>query len=79
VEANGKSRAMPAPLVLWKWTSISNLGLVPATSAYHWPLDNANPTIEVFDRHPTLSLNCQIITYQISPHMKWCILGGISL
>lgn len=77
--ANVKSHIMPEPWVRWKWTSVSNLGDVTATSLYHWPLEDANPPVRVFNWHSTLGLNCQIIKYKVSPDMKWCILGGISV
>jgi clathrin heavy chain len=32
----------------------------------------------MFDRHPTIGPNTQIINYQVSPDTKWCLLGGIS-
>jgi clathrin heavy chain len=74
-----KSHNMPEPVVFWKWTSVSNLALVTATSVYHWPLDanQAAPT-KIFDRNPALGANTQIINYRVSPDQKWCVLGGIS-
>lgn len=77
-KAKVKSHAMPEPLVFWKWTSVANLALVTATSVYHWSLEDANPPVKVFDRHPTLGPNTQIINYRVSPDGKWCVLGGIS-
>jgi hypothetical protein len=52
--------------------------LVTATSVYHWSLEDANPPVKVFDQHPCFGPKCQIITYKVSPDMKWSILGGIS-
>lgn len=77
-KAKVKSHNMPEPLVFWKWTSASNLALVTATSVYHWPLDGTSAPAKVFDRHPTLGANTQIINYRVSPDNKWCLLGGIS-
>ena len=77
-KAKVKSHAMPEPLVFWKWTSVANLALVTATSVWHWSLEDANPPTKVFDRHPTLGPNTQIINYKVSPDGKWCVLGGIS-
>jgi clathrin heavy chain len=48
-KAKVKSHTMPEPLVFWKWISVSNLGLVTATSVYHWSLEDANPPVKVFD------------------------------
>jgi len=73
-----KSHAMPEPLLYWKWTSPTNLGLVTATSVWHWALDASSPPVKLFDRHPTLGPNTQIINYRVSPDGMWCVLGGIS-
>mmetsp|Transcript_46155 Transcript_46155/g.70589 ORF Transcript_46155/g.70589 Transcript_46155/m.70589 type:complete len:1732 (-) Transcript_46155:57-5252(-) len=73
-----KSHNMPEPIVFWKWTSPTNLALVTGTSVYHWALEGAGAPVKVFDRHPTLGPNTQIINYRVSPDNKWCVLGGIS-
>ena len=73
-----KSHAMPEPLLFWKWTSPFNLGLVTATSVWHWAMGGDGAPVKLFDRHQTLGPNTQIINYRVSPDGKWCILGGIS-
>ena len=77
-KAKVKAHNMPEPLVFWKWTSPTNLGLVTATSVYHWALDNADPPKKMFDRLDKLGPNTQVINYRVSPDGKWCLLGGIS-
>ena len=33
--------------------------------------------VKVFDRHPSLPANMQVLTYDTTEDMKWCLLGGI--
>lgn len=73
-----KSHSMPENVVFWKWTSPNNLAMVTPTSVYHWPLEGQAQPQKIFDRHPTLGANCQIINYRVSPDGKWAVLGGIS-
>jgi len=77
-KAKLNSHDMPEPLVFWKWTSPTNLGMVTATAVYHWSLEGQGPPVKVFDRHATMGANTQIINYRVSPDSKWCLLGGIS-
>lgn len=77
-KAKLKSHSMPEPIVFWRWTNEKNLALVTATSVYHWSLDGTGGPDKVFDRHPSIGAQCQIINYQVSPDSKWCLLGGIS-
>jgi len=73
-----KSHDMDSPIVFWKWTSADNLALVTGTSVHHWSATNQSAPVKMFDRHPTIGPNSQIINYQVSPDSKWCLLGGIS-
>ncbi|KAL9179678.1 hypothetical protein ACHAXT_008968 [Thalassiosira profunda] len=73
-----KSHEVDSPIVFWKWTGPNNLALVTATSVFHWSAEGAGAPAKVFDRHPTIGANTQIINYQVSPDAKWCLLGGIS-
>ena len=73
-----KSHDMDSPIVFWKWTGPTNLALVTATSVFHWSSEGTGAPAKVFDRHPTIGANTQIINYQVSPDEKWCLLGGIS-
>mmetsp|Transcript_41540 Transcript_41540/g.125894 ORF Transcript_41540/g.125894 Transcript_41540/m.125894 type:complete len:1727 (-) Transcript_41540:124-5304(-) len=77
-KAKLKSHTMTEPLVFWKWTSPSNLALVTASSVYHWAMVGDAAPVKVFDRHPSLGANTQIINYGVSPDGKWCLIGGIS-
>ena len=73
-----KSHDMESPIVFWKWTGANNLALVTATSVFHWSAEGAGAPVKMFDRHPTIGANTQIINYQVSPDANWCLLGGIS-
>lgn len=73
-----KSHEMDSPIVFWKWTSAENLALVTGTSVHHWSATDQASPVKMFDRHPTIGPNTQIINYQVSPDSKWCLLGGIS-
>ena len=42
MKAKMKSFAMTEPVVFWKWISAAKLGLVTATSVYHWDM-NVSP------------------------------------
>mmetsp|Transcript_6616 Transcript_6616/g.19405 ORF Transcript_6616/g.19405 Transcript_6616/m.19405 type:complete len:1731 (-) Transcript_6616:203-5395(-) len=77
-KAKVMSHNMPEPLVFWKWISPSNLALVTGTAVYHWAMAADSKPAKMFDRHPTLGPNTQIINYRVSPDAKWCLLGGIS-
>jgi len=72
-----KSVAMTEEVVFWKWVTSGKLGLVTATSVYHWDMvGEGNPT-KVFDR--TANLNgTQIINYRIDGAGKWAVLIGIA-
>ena len=77
-KAKMKSHSMTEPVVFWKWTSGSNLALVTAGSVYHWALGGDSAPVKMFDRHPSVGPNNQIINYDLSPDGKWCLIGGIS-
>lgn len=73
-----KSHQMPESVEFWKWITPNMLGLVTATSVYHWDIQGAGDApVKVFDRTPNLS-GAQIISYRISPDTKWCVLIGIT-
>jgi len=78
LKAKMKSHSMSEPCVFWKWTSPKNLALVTATSVYHWSIEGSDEPVKIFDRHPSIGANTQIINYHVSPDGKWCLLGGIS-
>ena len=77
-KAKLKNHTMPEPVVFWKWTGPTNLALVTASSVYHWSIEGDGAPAKVFDRHPSLGPNTQVINYRFSPDEKWCLLGGIS-
>lgn len=73
-----KSHQMPESVEFWKWITPNMLGLVTATSVYHWDIQGAaEAPVKVFDRTPNLA-GAQIISYRISPDAKWCVLIGIT-
>ncbi|WIA40738.1 hypothetical protein OEZ86_004423 [Tetradesmus obliquus] len=73
-----KAHQMPEPVEFWKWISATQLGLVTASSVYHWDIEGAGDApVKVFDRTPNLA-GAQIISYRTSPDGKWCVLIGIT-
>jgi clathrin heavy chain len=64
-------------IVFWTWINSNTLGLVTATSVFHWPLDTDASPVKIFDRLPTLG-DSQIINYKISTDLKWMVLIGIA-
>jgi len=75
-----KNITMPEPVLFWKWASPMILAFVTATSVYHLPISGAVEAApdKVFERHPSIPANSQVINYQMSPDGKWCLLGAIS-
>ncbi|KAF6255267.1 clathrin heavy chain [Scenedesmus sp. NREL 46B-D3] len=73
-----KSHQMPESVEFWRWITATKLGLITASSVYHWDIEGAGdaPT-KVFDRTPNLA-GAQIISYRTSPDGKWCVLIGIT-
>ena len=55
MKAKMKSFAMTEPVVFWKWISASKLGLVTATSVYHWDM-NVSPLRLLLAANPALLL-----------------------
>eukprot|EP01087_Luapelamoeba_hula_P010434 TRINITY_DN2768_c0_g2_i1.p1 TRINITY_DN2768_c0_g2~~TRINITY_DN2768_c0_g2_i1.p1 ORF type:complete len:1757 (+),score=359.13 TRINITY_DN2768_c0_g2_i1:174-5444(+) len=61
----------------WKWITDTKLGIVTATSVYHWSLEAEAKPIKVFARHQSLA-GSQIINYRVDSSEQWCCLIGIS-
>ncbi|KFM22783.1 Clathrin heavy chain 1 [Auxenochlorella protothecoides] len=76
-KAKLKSVQFPQSVVFWKWVSPGRLGLVTATSVYHWDLEGDAPPAKVFDRAANLE-GTQIITYRVDAAGRWCVLVGIA-
>lgn len=78
-KAKLKSVQFPQAVVFWKWISASKLGLVTATSVYHWDVESATAgePVKLFDRAANLE-QTQIISYRADPSEKWCVLVGIA-
>ncbi|KAK9810517.1 hypothetical protein WJX72_012055 [[Myrmecia] bisecta] len=72
-----KSFQIAQPVVFWKWISPSKLGLVTASTVYHWDMNGSSDPEKVFDRAANLE-NTQIINYRVDPAEKWCVLVGIA-
>ncbi|KAL3315064.1 hypothetical protein Ciccas_006307 [Cichlidogyrus casuarinus] len=72
-----KSHNMTEDVVFWKWISSKVIGLVTATSVYHWSLDGDSIPAKVFDRHASLAAT-QIINYRADESLKWLCLIGIA-
>jgi clathrin heavy chain len=77
-KAKLKNYLMPENVEFWKWTSPTRLGIVTATSVFHWDVEGPEeaPT-KVFDRTPNLQ-GAQVISYRVSPDGKWSTLIGIT-
>ena len=59
-KAKVKSFQIAQPVVFWKWVSSTKLGIVTATSVYHWDSAAAGgDPVKVFDRAPNLE-NTQV-------------------
>jgi len=78
LRAKMKSHAMPEPLQYWRWTSPNSIGLVSATSVYHWSIEGDAAPVKIFERNAGLTEGTQVINYQVSQDGKWCLLVGIS-
>lgn len=72
-----KSVQFSENVIYWRWVTASRIGLVTATSVYHWDLNGSDEPVKVFDRTSNLQ-NTQIISYRIDPTEKWCVLVGIA-
>ena len=79
LENRAKIKSCTLPDVkYWRWVSNRLIGLVTTKSVYHWSLHNDTLPVKIFDRHAELGEASQIISYQVSPDVKWCLLVGIS-
>lgn len=72
-----KSHVSPQEVIFWRWVSSTTLGIVTATSVYHWSMDNDAAPVKMFDRHASLA-DTQIINYRASSDGQWMVLIGIS-
>eukprot|EP00798_Chlamydomonas_sp_ICE-L_P023297 gene23297-30533_t len=72
-----KAYQMPESVEFWAWTTNSQMGLVTASSVYHWDVEGPADPVKVFDRTPNLQ-GAQIINYRTSPDAKWSVLIGIT-
>ena len=72
-----KGQDFPAEVVHWEWIDNKTIGIVTATTVFHWTIDGAEAPFKVFARHDSLN-GVQIMGYKASPDMKWLVLNGIS-
>jgi len=73
-----KSHKMPdadVP-VFWSWASATTIGIVTATSVFHWTSDGDSAPSKVFERAPSLA-GTQIISYAVSADQQWMMVAGI--
>ena len=73
-----KSHKMPdadVP-VFWNWASPTTIGIVTASSVYHWSSDGESAPVKMFDRDAKLA-GTQIISYALSPDQQWMMVAGI--
>lgn len=73
-----KSYNSPEPIVFWRWISNNTIALVTGTAVFHWSMEGDGAPTKVFERNAALSTGTQIINYEVSPDLKWCLLCGIS-
>ena len=71
-----KSHQMPEQVQYWKWIANNMLGLVTATSVYHWSMEGGEEPKKIFDRTQNLSGN-QVINYKLSEDGKWAVAAGV--
>ena len=76
-KAKVKSFQIAQPVAFWKWVSPGKLGIVTATTVYHWDLEGPGDPVKVFDRAANLE-GSQIISYRVSDDGAWCVLVGIA-
>eukprot|EP00178_Gracilaria_changii_P011059 TRINITY_DN3179_c0_g1_i1.p1 TRINITY_DN3179_c0_g1~~TRINITY_DN3179_c0_g1_i1.p1 ORF type:complete len:1727 (-),score=283.16 TRINITY_DN3179_c0_g1_i1:8574-13754(-) len=77
-KTNIKSHVLSETVEFWKWISERTIGIVTATSVYHWRADDStSEPVKMFSRHGSLS-NAQIINYRSDPSEEWLVLVGIS-
>lgn len=78
-KAKVKACVVNEPVQYWRWINDKAIGLVTATSVFHWDMDGdaaALPT-KIFDRAPNLA-STQIISYKVDDAGKWAVLIGIA-
>jgi clathrin heavy chain len=76
-KAKLKSTQFPQSVIYWKWVTPTRIGLVTASSIFHWDLEGTSEPTKVFDRAENMN-GTQIISYRVDPTGKWCVLVGIA-
>ena len=71
-----KAHEFPEEVSLWKWIDPKTIGIVTASSVYHWSMEGDSAPAKVFDKHASMA-GSQILNYKASPDMKWLVLNGI--
>lgn len=62
--------------VFWTWISPSAIGIVTATSVYHWSAEGDSQPVKLFERAANLA-GTQVINYAVSPDQQWMMVVGI--
>lgn len=73
-----KSAVMTEDIVYWNWFSNESLGMVTATSVYHFNVFDATQAqpVKIFDRVPNLSVSwCPNILSSLFPTIDRCLAG----
>lgn len=69
----------PEDVVLLSWLSDSVLGIVLASTTYHWKVESGGDPEKVMDRADKLAQpGTQIVSYSMDPNGQWALLCGIS-
>lgn len=67
-------------VVYWHWITNRVIGVVTATTVYHWSMDaapNSQPQ-RVFDRGVSYGGEVQILSYRVDEAQKWHVLTGVT-
>ncbi|CCW66995.1 unnamed protein product [Phytomonas sp. Hart1] len=67
-------------IVFWRWVDVETVGIVTATTVYHWSLNTASdtPPERVFDRGEDYGASVQILSYHVDEKKKWLVLTGVT-
>ncbi|CCW60031.1 unnamed protein product [Phytomonas sp. EM1] len=67
-------------ILFWRWVDAETVGIVTATTVYHWRLNTApdTPPERVFDRGEDYGASVQILSYHVDEKKKWLVLTGVT-
>lgn len=67
-------------VLFWHWIDDRTVGIVTATTVYHWSLDTAADAApeRMFDRGGGYDSSVQILSYRADVNKKWLVLAGVA-